>query len=63
VFVSPKYIRATDEECCNNVTTTKVNGPVTIESGKTTINVSGATIIKNDFKVQNGAELLIETGF
>jgi len=46
----------------SDVTTMMLNGPVTIKGGKTTINVSGATIIKNDFKVQNGAELLIETG-
>lgn len=59
----PATIVADNVSIGSNVTTTKVNGPVTIESGKTTINVNGATIIKNDFKVQNGAELLIETGF
>ena len=44
-----------------NVTTSRPQGPVTLESGKLTIRSSQSTTIKNNFEVKKGAELDIIT--
>jgi len=43
----------------SDVTTEKATGPVTIEGGRTTINLGDVTI-KNNFEVKRGAEFVIE---
>lgn len=43
----------------SDVTTEKATGPVTIEGGRTTINLGDVTI-KNNFEVKRGAEFVLE---
>ena len=43
-----------------NVTTSKEDGPVIVDSNKTVVSSSGEVLIKNDFEVKKGAELCIE---
>lgn len=45
----------------SNVTTTKPNGPVEINKGKTTIKGTNGVIISNSFEVKAGASLEIKT--
>ena len=35
-------------------------GPVVVESGKTTVSYSGEVFIKNSFEVKKGAEFIVE---
>ena len=44
----------------SDVTTSLPQGPVIIESGKTTIQVDDSVTIKNNFEVQHGAEFEIK---
>ena len=43
-----------------NVTTLKLNGPVVIDSGKTSVISPNGTTIKNSFEVRQGAEFVIK---
>ena len=42
-----------------DVTTLKIEGPVTIQNGKATINADNI-LIKNNFEIKKGAQLIIE---
>ena len=44
----------------SNVTSFREEGPVVVESGKTSISYSSEVFIKNDFEIKKGAELCIE---
>ncbi len=45
-----------------NVTNAKAEGPVVVKNGELTIDATEGVVLQNDFKVNVGASLLINTG-
>lgn len=61
VFEGDTYILSDNGvQVGRNVTTLKLNGPVVIDSGKTSVISPNGTTIKNSFEVRQGAEFVIK---